>query len=72
MVERLGWTLVHFVWEGALIALVLALALPMVRQSAKARYALACVALLALARSATRLIWKSAKPASASSSQAAA
>ena len=45
MIDRLGWTLLHFVWEGALVALALALVLPFVRRSARARYALACLAL---------------------------
>ena len=45
MVERLGWTLLHFVWEGALVALALAVALAFVRRSARARYALALLAL---------------------------
>ncbi len=44
----LGWTLVHSLWEGALMALVLAAALRAVR-SAQARYAASCVALVLLA-----------------------
>lgn len=50
LVERLGWTLVHFVWEGAAIAALLALALWLTkRDSARTRYALACAALAVLA-----------------------
>ena len=30
-VENLGWTLVHFLWQGTLVALVLAEALHMLR-----------------------------------------
>jgi len=46
-VERLGWTLVHFLWQGALIAALYAF----LRRSAGARtrYAIACVALAAMA-----------------------
>ncbi|HEY4084777.1 MAG TPA: M56 family metallopeptidase [Bryobacteraceae bacterium] len=43
-VERLGWTLVHFLWQGILIALVYAAARKVVRQS-QPRYVLACAAL---------------------------
>ena len=43
----LGWTLAHSLWEGALVALLLAAALGALR-SARARYAAACVAMLAL------------------------
>src|SRR5438046_590417 len=43
----LGWTLVHFVWEGAAIALCLAAALRAVRSS-RARYAAACLAMLGM------------------------
>ncbi len=40
-----GWTLLHSLWEGAIIAAALAAALVTVR-SARARYAAACVAML--------------------------
>ena len=43
----LGWTLAHSLWEGALVALALAAALA-VMDSSRARYAAACVAMLAL------------------------
>ncbi|HNY39735.1 MAG TPA: M56 family metallopeptidase, partial [Bryobacteraceae bacterium] len=46
----LGWALVHFLWQGAVIALVLAVALgAMRRSSAQARYVAACLALLTMA-----------------------
>ena len=45
--KALGWTLVHFVWEGAATALVLAAALQLVRSS-RARYGAACLAMLAM------------------------
>jgi GWxTD domain-containing protein len=43
----LGWTLVHSLWEGALVALALAGAFCVLR-SGRARYAASCLALLAL------------------------
>jgi GWxTD domain-containing protein len=43
----LGWTLAHSLWEGAVVALALAAALGVLRGS-RARYAAACVAMLAL------------------------
>lgn len=50
MVERLGWTLVHFVWEGALVAGLLALVLLATRRVASnLRYGLALSALVVLA-----------------------
>src|SRR4051812_6670628 len=49
-VERLGWTLIHFLWEGTAIACVLAVMLLALRHcSARARHCAALVALLAMA-----------------------
>jgi GWxTD domain-containing protein len=45
LAEAIGWTLVHSLWEGALIAAVLAATLAASR-SPRARYAAACLALL--------------------------
>ena len=45
--KALGWTLVHFLWEGAAIALCLAAALSVVRSS-RVRYAAACLAMLGM------------------------
>jgi GWxTD domain-containing protein len=47
MNEAIGWALFHFLWEGAAIALILAIVLVICR-SAQARYAAACAALLAM------------------------
>ena len=47
LAQAIGWTLVHSLWEGALVALVLAAALWAVRSS-RARYAAACLAMLAM------------------------
>src|ERR1700722_15985159 len=45
----LGWTLFHFLWEGALIALALASVLYLIGPaSARLRYGLACGAMLAM------------------------
>jgi uncharacterized protein (TIGR03435 family) len=46
-VIRLGWTLVHFLWQGALIAVVYAAARHFVRR-AEGRYLLACAALASM------------------------
>jgi beta-lactamase regulating signal transducer with metallopeptidase domain len=58
--EALGWTLVHFLWQGAVIALVYRIAdLALARRSAAARYVLALGALLAmLAVSLGTLAWE--------------
>ena len=44
-----GWTLIHFVWQGALLALSTAAALRLIRlRSPEARYAIACAGLTAM------------------------
>jgi GWxTD domain-containing protein len=43
----LGWTILHSLWEGAIVALLLAAALSVLRSS-RARYAAACLAMLVL------------------------
>jgi GWxTD domain-containing protein len=47
LAQAIGWTLVHSLWEGALVALALAAALWAMRSS-RARYAAACLAMLAM------------------------
>ena len=47
LVRALGWALVHFLWEGALIALVLAAVLCVCRR-AGTRYGAACAAMLSM------------------------
>ena len=50
LVVRLGWTLLHFLWQGAAVAVVLAVLLQLARTAKPAiRYALACSALFAMA-----------------------
>lgn len=47
LVERLGWTLVHFLWQGTLIALLLAVLMVLMSgASAAARYVVSCTALV--------------------------
>ena len=49
IIESLGWALIHFIWQGTLVALSLAGVLRMLRgASTNARYAAACVSLLAM------------------------
>ena len=49
-VQRLGWTLLHFLWQGTAIALVYAMLRRLLARSlsAKGRYTLACAALAAM------------------------
>jgi hypothetical protein len=48
--ERLGWTLLHFLWQGIVVAALYALARALAsgRISARGRYAMACAALLVM------------------------
>jgi GWxTD domain-containing protein len=47
--QALGWALIHFLWEGAAVAALLAAIMYLGRPvSAKARYAAACIALAAM------------------------
>ena len=68
LLTALGWTLVHFIWQGALIALALAIVLAALRgRSADARYVACCggMAAMGLAPVVTlvALIGSSAAPA---------
>ncbi len=47
LAQAIGWTLVHSLWEGAVVALVLAGAFGAVRSS-RGRYAAACLAILVM------------------------
>jgi beta-lactamase regulating signal transducer with metallopeptidase domain len=50
VVQRLGWTLVHSLWQGAAIAVVLGVVLRVLRRGTPpSRYAAGCAAMLALA-----------------------
>ena len=47
--HAIGWTLIHFVWQGGLLALATAAGLRLCRRrSSEARYAIACAGLTAL------------------------
>ena len=47
--ERLGWTLLHSLWQFAAVAILLAIGLALMsRRSAQARYLLSCAALLGM------------------------
>lgn len=49
-VETLGWALLHFVWQGAFVALLVCIVLLLMRRaSANARYLVACGGLLVMA-----------------------
>ncbi|MGE5294792.1 MAG: M56 family metallopeptidase, partial [Solirubrobacterales bacterium] len=48
--ERLGWTLLHSLWQATLVAAVLAIVLRfLAKSSAQLRYAIACAAMIAMA-----------------------
>jgi beta-lactamase regulating signal transducer with metallopeptidase domain len=57
--ERLGWTLLHFLWQGIVLAAfyVLARALAGDRISARGRYAIACASLLAMTAAPAVTYW---------------
>jgi len=47
IVQRLGWTLVHFVWQGTAVAVLFAIVTSVLRRrTANSRYVAACAALL--------------------------
>ncbi|HTV82152.1 MAG TPA: GWxTD domain-containing protein [Acidobacteriaceae bacterium] len=49
-IHALGWTLLHFCWEGAAVGVALALALAVIpRRAARLRYAAACAAMALMA-----------------------
>ena len=57
--ERLGWTLLHFLWQGILVAALYALARALAggRISARGRYAIACASLLAMTVAPALTYW---------------
>jgi HEAT repeat protein/beta-lactamase regulating signal transducer with metallopeptidase domain len=59
MLEAVGWALVHFVWQGTVVALVAALALwAMRRATATLRYAVAVGALVTMAALPVVTAWR--------------
>src|SRR3954462_15978688 len=57
--ERLGWTLLHFLWQGILVAALYALARAVAgrRSSARGRYAMACALLSAITAAPALTYW---------------
>jgi len=46
IIQKLGWTLLHFIWQAAVVALLVAILLKVLRKStANLRYIIACMAL---------------------------
>jgi beta-lactamase regulating signal transducer with metallopeptidase domain len=58
--ERLGWTLLNFLWQGILVAALYALARTLAggRISARGRYAIACASLLAMIAAPAITYWR--------------
>ena len=53
IIQKIGWTLIHFLWQAAAIAILLAILLKLLRKSsAGARYIIACLALALIVVSA--------------------
>src|SRR6185295_13084163 len=49
LVEALSWTLIHFIWQGAAVALLLAITRKALRhRSANLRYLAACLGMLTM------------------------
>ena len=45
-IQAMGWSLIHFLWQGALVALLLEVALFFLREhSSRVRYTVRCAAL---------------------------
>ena len=52
LIHAVGWSLLHFLWEGAIVALLLASALRLLsNRSSQLRYMAACCALVLMAAS---------------------
>src|SRR5579884_499006 len=67
LIDRVGWTLLHFLWQGAVIALAFAAARAFLRRrSADARYAAACAAMLVMVASIVVTFILAGPPAPAS------
>lgn len=68
LVSTLGWALLHFVWQGALIGLAAAVALAALRNARpQTRYAVACVALVLCLAIPSVQVWRGLQQASPSS-----
>jgi beta-lactamase regulating signal transducer with metallopeptidase domain len=61
--QAIGWALLHLIWQGAIVAGILAAALALLRQkSANTRYAFACAALALLPLLAVVTAWRCYEP----------
>ena len=59
LVSTLGWALLHFVWQGALIGLAAAIALAALRNARpQTRYAVACIALMLCLAMPSLQVWR--------------
>src|SRR4029079_5938903 len=59
----LGWTLVHFLWQGTALAIALGMALAIVpRRFARVRYALGCSPLALMLAVPTATAWRLSDP----------
>jgi beta-lactamase regulating signal transducer with metallopeptidase domain/HEAT repeat protein len=59
LIEAVGWALLHFVWQGALVAVLVALALASMRRtSASLRYAVSVGALFTMAALPAATAWR--------------
>ena len=65
--ERLGWTLLHFLWQGTLVAALFALVRGLAggRIAARGRYAIACASLLAMTGAPAVTYWWLGNPGQA-------
>jgi len=63
IVDALGWALLHLVWQGVLVAAILAAALALLsRRSANARYIASCTALASLLILGVATAWREYEP----------
>ena len=59
LAQSIGWALLHLVWQGAIVAAILAASLAlMTRRTANARYAISCAALALLPLLAVITAWR--------------
>src|SRR5204862_1874464 len=58
LLQIAGWTLIHFIWQGAAIGVVAAAILRATsRRSANVRYVIACAGLLAMLAAPPATVW---------------
>jgi beta-lactamase regulating signal transducer with metallopeptidase domain/predicted metallopeptidase len=66
MIQALGWTLVHFLWQGALLAVLFAVANRILRQAtANARYLVGCVTLALMLAAPVATFFRLSQPSAA-------